>query len=150
MSRYERYVEALRDSDSEDEETISSIERYKTMVKAAHTNEVKDYIETKEDNKVLNAPAPEISPLEKNLPRATRRTLAQLRSGYSPFLKTYLNRIGKEEDDLCPDCKEEPHTTRHIFECSARPTTLTMLSLWDSPVEAAKFLRLDDSGVASP
>ena len=55
-SRYQRYIEALRDSDSDDE--ISSRERYKSMMQSIHTNEVKDYMDTREDNKVLNSPAP--------------------------------------------------------------------------------------------
>ena len=138
-SRYQRYKEALRDSDSIYE--ISSRERYQSMMQSIHTNEVKDYMDTREDNKVFNSPAPEISADEEKLPRKTRRVLAQLRSGYSPHLRAYLKRTGVEDSDLCPDCKKEKHTTNHLFDCEANPTKLCVLSLWESPTEAANFLR---------
>ena len=141
-SRYQRYIEALRDPDSDDE--ISSRERYKSMMQSIHTNEVKDYMDTREDNKILNSPAPEISADEEKLPRKTRRILAQLRSGYSPHLRAYLKRTGVEDSDLCPDCKKEKHTTNHLFDCEANPTNLCVLSLWESPTEAANFLPLQD------
>ena len=111
-SRYQRYIEALRDFDSDDE--ISSREQCKSMMQSIHTNEVKDYIDTREDNKVLNSPAPEISADEEKLRRKSRRILAQLRSGYSPHLRAYLKRTGIEDSDLCPDCKKEKHTTIYL------------------------------------
>ena len=100
-------------------------------------------MDTPEDNKVFNSAAPEISADEEKLPRKTRRILAQLRSGYSPHLRAYLKRTGVEDSDLCPDCKEK-HTTNHLFDCEANPTNLCVLSLWESPTEAANFLRLQD------
>ena len=138
-SRYQRHIEAFRDSDSDEE--ISSRERYKSMMQSIHTNEVKDYMDTCEDNKVLNSPAPEISADEEKLPRKTRRILAKLRSGYSPHLRAYLKGTGVEDSDLCPDCKKEKHRTNH---CEANSTNLCVLSLWESPTEAANFLRLQD------
>ena len=141
-SRYQRYIEALRNSDSDDE--IPSRERYKSMMQSIHTNEVKDYMDTREDNKVLNYPATEISADEEKLPRKFRRILAQLRSGYSPHLRAYLKRTRVEDSDLCPDCKKEKHPTNHLFDCEANPTNLCVLSLWESPTEAANFLRLQD------
>ena len=142
-SRYKHYIEALRDSDSGDE--IFSHERYKSMMQSIYSNEVKDYMDTREDNNVLNSPAPEISADEEKLPRKTRRILAQLRSGYSPHLRAYLKRTGVEDSDLCPDYKKEKHTTNHLFECEANPTNLCVLPLWESPTEAANFLRLLDN-----
>ena len=114
------------------------------MMQSIHTNEVKDYMDTREDNKVLNSPAPEISADEEKLPRKNRRILGQLRSGYSPHLRAYLKRTGVEDSDLCPHCKKEKHTTNHLFDCEANPTNLCVLSLWESPTEAANFLRLQD------
>ena len=35
------------------------------------------------------------------------------------------------------------HTTEHLFNCGARPTDLTVRSLWTSPRACATFLGLD-------
>ena len=71
-SRYERYIEALREPDSDDE--ISSKTRYQKMLKQIHTNDVKDYLDEREPNKVLDEKPPEIS---------TKETLLPRRNGYS-------------------------------------------------------------------
>ena len=55
----------------------------------------------------------------------TRRILAQLRSGYSPFLQIYLHRLDETTSEACLQCNSETHTTGHLFRCSANPTTLT-------------------------
>ena len=34
------------------------------------------------------------------------------------------------------------HTTWHLFNCPAKPTPLTVLSLWKQPEQAAAFLGL--------
>ena len=88
---------------------------------------------------------------EKNLPRATRATLSQLRSGYSNYLNSYKARINPAIQDLCPLCNAHSHTTRHIFECPANRTNMTTRDLWNKPSEAARFLNLatddhDDHG----
>ena len=44
-------------------------------------------------NKILNTLPPTIHDSEQTLDRHTRRTLAQLRSNHSPFLKQYLHKI---------------------------------------------------------
>ena len=103
------------------------------MLKQVHKNEVKDYLDECEPNKVLDDKPPEISTKETLLLRRTRRTLAQLRSGYSPYLNSYAKRIGTVDCDCCPNCKIEPHTTRHLFNCKKNKTTLTPLSLWEAP-----------------
>ena len=69
--------------------------------------------------------------------------LAQLRSGYSPFLQSYLHRLDESTPETCPQCNSETHTTGHLFRCSANPTTLTPHALWENPIEAAVFLQLD-------
>ena len=48
---------------------------------------------TRANNKILRAPSPCISSSEEILPRVTRRTLAQLRTNRSPFLKSTLKHI---------------------------------------------------------
>ena len=135
-SRYQRYIEALHNSDSDDE--ISSREPCQSMIQSIHTNEVKDYLDLSKDNKVLKSPAPETSEDEQKLPRKTCRIVAQLR--YTPHLRAYLERTGVEDSDLCPDCKKQKHITNHLFDCEANPTNLCVLSLWESPPEAADFL----------
>ncbi len=117
---------------------------YKQRLKALHTNSVRKNIAKLEHNKVLGAPPPKINDSEKALPRVTRTTLSQLRSGYSTYLKSYMSRISKEEPvaDICPLCQQPGHTTEHIFSCPANPTTLTPRDLWSKPLECARFLNL--------
>ena len=114
-------------------------ESYKKLNKKIHTDAVKETINSW-INPVLDSKPPDIDVTERTLPRKTRTTLAQLRSGYSPFLKQYMHRIQKSDSDLCPDCNIAVHTTQHLFTC--RPTNLTPLSLWRQPREAAYFLGL--------
>ena len=64
--------------------TIDDI-NYKEGLKSIHTQSVQDAIQQQENNKVLQAPAPSINASEKTLPRRTRTTLSQLRSGYTPI-----------------------------------------------------------------
>ena len=118
-------------------------ENYKSTLKSIHTESVSLAIATQTNNLVLNAPAPNIDQTEKELPRKTRTVLSQLRSSYSSHLQSYLHRIGASENPNCPDCNTEIHTTKHLFNCSARPTELTVESLWSNPVRAARFLGLD-------
>ena len=118
--------------------------RYKTALKTIHSLSVMETIRKQSDNQVLGEPAPEIHRSERELPRKTRTTLAQLRSGYSSHLKSYLFRINARDtdSDSCPDCGQSPHTTQHLFDCPTNPTTLTTRSLWDNPFDAAVHLGL--------
>ena len=119
---------------------------YKKKLKFIHTKSVKEIIKP---SKVLNTIPPTINDSEKTLPRKTRTTLAQLRSGYSNFLNSYKHRINPEIEDKCPHCQCS-HTTIHLFDCLNNPTTLEVRDLWTNPVEAARFLDLapndDDPG----
>ena len=125
---------------------------YKTKLKEIHTADVRDSILNLGNNPVLNAPAPKINAGEKDLPRTTRSTLSQLRSGYSISLNSYKARLDPEVSDLCPDCNTDPHTADHLFNCTAKPTDLTVRALWDKPLDVATFLGLpheepyDDNG----
>ena len=114
----------------------------KQAQKAIHTSSVKDTINNFKASKVTNKPAPRISNDEKQLPRETRVKLAQLRSGYSTLLNSYMLRINKSDTDLCKTCNEVPETSMHLFNCKENPTELTADSLWNSPLEAATFLGL--------
>ena len=62
------------------------------------------------------APLPDISAEEKKLPKKTRTTLAQLRSGFSRMLNNYINSIDPNINDQCPD-----HMTRNT--CLRVPAT---------------------------
>ncbi len=124
---------------------------YKSKLKLIHTKSVKEALNAMEPNKVLLAPPPQIHKSEKCLPRVTRATLSQLRSGYSNFLNSYKARINPTIQDVCPNCNQHSHTTRHLFECPNNRTNLTTRDLWTRPLEAARFLNLatdvnDDGG----
>ena len=108
-----------------------------------HTETVNGALRDRRVNAVLGEHPPSIADSEKSLPRQTRVTLAQLRSGYSKYLNSYLARVNPEIVDVCPQCGCSHHTTRHLFECPLRPTTLTTRSLWTDPIGAAGFLGLD-------
>ena len=146
------YITAIT-TDSDDEDNLEDVpyiietpEEYKALLKIIHTNEVSDTLENRENNRVLDQPAPKIHKSEVKLPRETRRILAQLRSNFSPFLQSYMQRINNniEENvsDLCPKCAEEPHTTSHLFRCRENPTDLEPIALWEDPIQAAAFLEL--------
>ena len=116
----------------------------KEGLKTLHTTSVRETIANQNQNKVLQEPAPAVNTNEKSLPRRTRTILAQLRSGYSTHLESYLHRINRtgHPSDICPQCGQEPQTTAHLFNCSANPTTLTTRTLWEDPPAAAAFLDL--------
>ncbi len=116
-------------------------ENYKSKLKTIHTRSVRYSLQTYDNNKVLNARPPEIHKSECILPRTTRSTLAQLRSGYSTHLKSYKARIDPTASDKCPNC-DSSHTTDHLFNCQNNPTNLNVRSLWKKPLDAARFLNL--------
>lgn len=90
-----------------------------------------------------------IDPSEEKLPRPTRCTLAQLRSGYSKVLNSYQHRLDSNIHDVCPKCGVGPHDVPHLLHC---PTTgnprevFTPDALWLMPVEVAGHLGLDLGG----
>ena len=126
---------------------------YKHQLKDIHIIHVTNYIATLAHNKILGTLAPTINTQEEELPRHMRRTLAQLRAGKSPLLKSYLHKVDSDNTptDSCPLCNTHPHNTSHLFDCTHIPTQLTTLSLWQSPLEAAALVtrwkaRLDGEG----
>ena len=100
---------------------------YKSGIKSIHTTAVSNSINGYEPNKVLQRIPPAISPDERRLPRSTRTTLAQLRSGYSPLLTSYMSRLDPSVKNKCPLCESQPHDTAQLFSChKSRP-------LWRRP-----------------
>ena len=74
----------------------------KTSMRHIHTSIVSRYLATRGNNNILPTPPPHISSSEEILPRLTRRTLAQLRTNKSPFLKSYLHKVsGLGQGEWC-------------------------------------------------
>ena len=93
-------------------------------------------------NRVLGAHPPPINPNENQLPRQSRVTLSQLRSGHCSKLRDFQKwKLGKVDDDICTDCELFPQTVSHLFNCPARPTTLSTTDLWENPKEVIDHLR---------
>ena len=118
---------------------------YGDTIKSLHTDVVTKAINNQGNNRVLGARAPTISKKERNLQRISRVTLSQLRSGFCSRLKDFQFRIGKTQDDLCPQCWYFPQTVDHLFSCPARPTQLVTNDLWAFPEEVASFLSFHPS-----
>ena len=71
------------------------------------------------------------------LPRLTRRTLAQLRTNKSPFLKVDAK---THPSPLFPLCNTHTHDTHHLFNCTHIRTTLSPLDLWTDPAGVIALL----------
>ena len=103
---------------------------YKEGLKHIHTESMSRTIQQQSDNKVLGVQAPQVSSKEKFLPRKTRCTLSQLRSGYSTHSNSFLARINPlEHTDTCQNCEQTPHNTNHLFQCPANSSGRTP-QLW--------------------
>ena len=105
-----------------------------------HADHVRRAVASREVNKVLNRQAPPVHHSESRLPRAHRSALAQLRSGYSSSLNSYLVRVGRADSPTCPQCGVDEHSPAHLFSCPRHPTRLSPIDLWLRPTETASFL----------
>ena len=114
---------------------------YEATKSSIHTNIVRDTTDSLGPNRVLAQQPPPIDPTETYLPRQTRVTLSQLRSGHCARLLSYQAKIGKSPNNLCPDCGIHPHTTNHLFDCPAHPTSLSVTDLWRNTWRTAHFLQ---------
>ena len=77
------------------------------------------HLATSGNNKILRTPPPYISSSEERLPRLTRRTIAQLRTNKSPFLKSYLHKVdAKHIHHHYAPSLTSTHTT-HIISSTA-------------------------------
>ena len=114
----------------------------KANMRDIHTTIVSQHLAARDNNKILRTHPPQVSSTEENLPRHTRRTLAQLRTNKSPFLLSYLHKIdaSTHPSPLCPLCRTHEHTTQHLFSCPQIPTTLSALDLWRDPSGVAALL----------
>ena len=120
----------------------TTIETIKDNMTSIHSKIVTDYLDNRDINKIINVRAPEIHKSELTLCRKTRRTLAQLRTGKSPILNTYKDKIDPVNypSPLCPLCINSEHNTQHLFSCNKIPTTLNPIDLWENPVGVAGVL----------
>ena len=105
-----------------------------------HTKVVERAISRSSPNRVLGVIPPAVDKSQGRLPRVAQVVLSQLRSGHCARLRDYQARIGRSPSDLCLGCNLEAQTVKHIFDCPARPTTLTTDNLWTSPLEVVDFL----------
>ena len=149
-SRYEHYIKSLFGAEDENASRTTTINEneYTNLLKEIHTDEVADMIAegATKKNPVLDANWLDIDKSEEKLTRKERRTLAQLRSGYSPYLAEYMHRIKPSTSKYCPKCEVAVQSTKHLFNCPANPTTMTVEDLWKNPVQASLFLELDKDG----
>ena len=110
-----------------------------------HTDIVRKALENTGPNRVLGVRPPPIHASETSLPRISRTTLSQLRSGHCARLKVFQVKIGKTDDDSCPDCNLFSQSVNHLFDCPARPTTLRPIDLWENPRDVVDHLRSTSS-----
>ena len=116
----------------------------KTNMRHIHTYIVSKHLATCGNNTILRTPTPHISSSEEILPRLTRRTLSQLRTNKSPFLKSYLHKVDAEShpSPLCSHCNTHTHDTHHLFNCTHIRTTLSLLGLWTNPAGVTALLAI--------
>ena len=100
---------------------------YKSAISSIHQDVVRTVIESS-SSKLLNGRPPSIATAEQTLPRKTRTILAQLRTGHSRILGHCMNGIDPTTRNHCHNCGHSPHDTHHIFDCTSKPTTLTVES----------------------
>ena len=118
-----------------------SCSNYTAVINNLHTDIVRKYLDSADNNRVLGHKPPPVHKNELHLPRLHRTTLAQLRSGFCIKLRETQFRIGKAPDDLCQNCLLGAQSVQHLFDCPAKPTTLTINDLWENPWGVADFIR---------
>ena len=108
----------------------------KTNMRHIHTSIVSRHLAKRDNNKILRTP-PHIMSFVEIHPRLTRRTLAQLRTNKSPFLKSYLHKVNikSHPSPLCPLCNTHTHDTHHLFNCTHIHTTLSPQICGQTPPE---------------
>ena len=90
---------------------------------AVHSGSINTFIDSLSVSGVLVVKPPA------RVPRESRVTLAQLRSGYCSRLNFYLFRIDPDIPNIYPACNVPTHDTNHLFACPMNPTHLTLFSL---------------------
>ena len=119
---------------------IVPADQYNDIKNKLHADQVLRAITSRQPNPVLGHRAPPIHRSESRLPRAHRSAMAQLRSGYSNYLNSYLVRVGRADTSTCPRCGVDEQTPAHLFSCPRDRTYLNPVDLWLQPRESASFL----------
>ena len=128
------YYKALLDSLLPTPENKPDIDHiHKELTKVALLN--------KPDNKIQQAQPSLLSPIETVVPRFTRTTLSQLRSGKHPSLNTFKNLLDPAHSTSRPSCPDSKQTTQHmllhcpVFESYREQFSITfLLDLWTDPI----------------
>ena len=122
-------------------------ENVKQTKRDIHTNITRDSIARMECCRLTNALPPEIDPGEASLSRKIRTDLARLRSSWHPSLASYLHRIQKRPDALCPKCGlGEETVTHYLLFCPAhslpreRHSITSLEQLWTKPLQVAAYI----------
>ena len=106
-----------------DPHTVTTTDiKIKINMRHIHTSIVSRHIATRGNIKILRTPPPHIGNSEEILRNLTRRTLAQLSTNKSPFLKSYLHIVDAKSHSspLFPLCNTHTHThTTHIISSTA-------------------------------
>ena len=109
---------------------------YNEVKNNIHTDIVREALNRSSAYRVLGRRPPEISNQETYLPRLSRVTLSQLRSGHCARLRDYqFYKLKKVDDDLCLECRSASESVHHLFSCNSHPTNLTVVDLWKRPWE---------------
>ena len=118
------------------------IAKDRTTPQAIHTKAVNQAVNSQRRNVVLDDRPPLINISEKELTRKERTTFAQLRSGHCRLLGSYKSRIKKNAIlNICADCVKTQHDVKHLFNCLAHPTILTLSDLRSRPMDIIRELR---------
>ena len=116
----------------------------KDTLQAIHTSFVNRAIYNMTDNSVLNNRLPPINDEETHLSRRQRATISQLGSGNCELLYSYKKRLKLTESSSSSDCGIYPQDVPHLFNCTAHPTDLSPVNLWDKPVKTIRELSFLD------
>ena len=93
---------------------------------SVHTEAVRRTISSLDANPLLGTTPPPVANSEKHLTRKQRSTLAQLWSGQCHLLGDYQVLLGCSTSAVCPESLLRRHTVKHLFDCDATPTPLTI------------------------
>ena len=101
-----------------------------------HAYIVSWHLSTRGNNKILRTAPTHINSSEGTLFRLTHRTIAQLRTNKSPFLKSYFHKLNAKSHTppLCPLGNTHTRNTHYLFNCFHIRTMLSPLDLWADPV----------------
>ena len=124
-----QYTQHISSNIPTDHNTVTTT-YIKTNMRHIHTSIVSRHLATRDNYKILRTPPPHISSSEE-IPRLTRRIIAQLRANKSPFLQAYLHKVDPKThpSPLCPLFNTHTHYTHHVFNGTHIRTTLSPLDL---------------------